>query len=484
VLDIRREQDIETLRSACLAYDHAVTVLTEHVESLAQRLAELEDFDAAQAALDLPDLTPPTAPAAESETEPAVNPKPRDRPATPGHGPTPQPELPIEVKQYELDELPDCDVCGGTMEVMEGQCEEAEEITVIERTLRIALNRRQKYRCRCNANIVTAPGPEKLVAGGRYSVDFALHVAVDKYCDHLPLERQVRRFARQGLDVTSQTLWDQLAALASHVEPTWRALLAGALAEPVLNVDETSWRMMGSKTNPKWTLFGLTSPRLAAYELVGSKSAAQARRILSGFRGTLVVDGYAVYPIVAELEKTIRIAHCWAHARRKFVDATDPPDAVSWIVERIRQLYEIEREIDGPFPGDGPTQGRRLALRNEKSRPLLEEIRDWAFQQGGLRRSAFGKALRYMLKHWDGLTVFVDDPRVPLDNNAAERALRGPVVGRKNFYGNRSKRGAKVAAILYTLIESAKLNGIDPAEYLGRAARSAIRGPGTVTLPF
>ncbi len=289
--------------------------------------------------------------------------------------------------------------------------------------------------------------------------------------------------ARQGLVVTSQTLWDQHAALAKHLEPTWKALCAEALAEQVLHVDETGWRMMGSKKNSKWALFGLTSPRVAAYHLVSSKSAATARKILKGFRGTLVVDGFAIYPIVAELEKNIRIAHCWAHADRKFKDAKDPPQAIRQIRRLIAKLYEIEREIEGPFPGDETSCAQRLSLRKEKSAPLIQEIRDWAFSQGGLKRSNFGKAVRYMLKHWDGLTLFLNNARIPLDNNAAERILRGPVVGRKNFYGNRSRRGAKVAAILYSLIETAKLNGTDPAILLRQAAHAAIKNPGAAVLP-
>ena len=201
------------------------------------------------------------------------------------------------------------------------------------------------------------------------------------------------------------------------------------------------------------------------------------------FGGTLVVDGFVIYPIVAELEKNIRIAHCWEHADRKFKDAKDPPGPVREIRSQIAKLYEIEREIEGPFPGDESACAQRLALRQEKSVPLIEEIRQWAFSQGGLKRSNFGKAVRYMLKHWDGLTLFLRNGLIPLDNNAAERILRGPVVGRKNFYGNRSRRGAKVAAILYSVIETAKLNGIEPAAVLRQTARAAIKNPGAIVIP-
>jgi hypothetical protein len=197
----------------------------------------------------------------------------------------------------------------------------------------------------------------------------------------------------------------------------------------------------------------------------------------------LVVDGYAVYPLLAK-SKELRIAHCWAHADRKFKECTDPPTQIAEIRALIAKLYEIERRVaGGPFPGDAAAQASRLRLRSGESAQVIQQIREWAFAQGGLRRSAFGKAVRYLLKHWDGLTLFLEDPRIPLDNNAAERALRGVVVGRKNYYGNRSKRGAKVAAILYSLIETAKLRGVEPSQYLKKAAIAAIESPGRVLLP-
>lgn len=458
--------------------------MTRKIEELVQELARLQGADAAQAALELPDLVIGVPEKTTEESEPETkDPPKKGKKKRRGHGPKSQPRLPLETIEHHVDSLPDCPACGGEMKAWNGQYEESEEITVVETTFKVQVHQRQKYRCKCHGAVITAPGPEKLIPGGRYSVDFAVHTAIEKFCDHLPLERQARRMDRYGLDVTSQTLWDQQAALAEHLEPIWRHFGTLALDEDVLHVDETGWRMMGSKTKPKWTLFGLTAPELAVYHLVDSKSAAAAHRILSGFQGTLVVDGYKVYPLVAEMEGNIRIAHCWAHADRKFKDAKDPPRAIAKIRGLIAKLYQIEREVEGPFPGDQAAQEQRQELRREQSSVVITEIRETAFEQGGLRRSAFGKALTYLLRHWAGLTMFLEDPRIALDNNAAERVLRGPVVGRKNFYGNRSKRGAKTAAILYSLIETAKLCGQEPAAYLREAAVAAIRKPGTVTLP-
>jgi len=166
------------------------------------------------------------------------------------------------------------------------------------------------------------------------------------------------------------------------------------------------------------------------------------------------------------------------------------PELSQTAVGLIKEPYAIEREVPAIEPGmpeEERVQRRKLRrqLRDEKSRPKVRELRDWAFEHRGsvLPRSKMGKAIAYMLNLWEGLTVFLDDPRVPLDNNAAERALRGVVVGRKNHYGSRSKRGTEVAALFYTLLETAKLSGVDPRTCLRQAAIRAINTPGTATLP-
>lgn len=487
MVDIESIHDPAQLRTVCRAYEASHRILVDRLARLSERVAQLEGLDAAQAALELPDLHLGLAesPLAGEAAQPAQDEPAKPRKPQRGHGPTPQPKLPVETTFHRLTELPDCALCGEAMKLWLGQFEESEEITVVETSFKIALHQREKYRCPCcQASVVTAPGPDKLIPGGRYSIEFAVHTATEKFCDHIPLSRQTRRMQRRDLKVTTQTLWDQQAALADHLEPTWKRLWDLALAEEILHADETGWKMMGSKKKPTWTLFGLTAPHLAVYHLASTKSTQAVRDILTGFQGTLVVDGYKVYPIVAELEGSMQIAHCWAHADRKFKDAKDPPRAISEIRGLIAKLYEIEREVSGPFPGDAAAQKTRLELRSKKSVKVIADLRKKAFTFGGLRRSDFGKALRYMLKHWDGLTLFLNDPRIALDNNAAERVLRGPVVGRKNFYGNRSKRGARTTAILYSLIETAKLCGQDPSAYLRAAAVAAIRRPGTVTLPF
>lgn len=166
---------------------------------------------------------------------------------------------------------------------------------------------------------------------------------------------------------------------------------------------------------------------------------------------------------------------------RKFRDTAENDSRNLWMLEKIGDLYERERELVLESEGD---RARHLELRKERLKPLLDAIHEWALAQGGLRRSDFGKAVAYVLSHWAGLTKLLDDATIPLDNNPAERALRGLVVGRKNHYGSRSPRGAEVSSLFYSLIGTARLRGVDPAAYLRQAVHAALAKPGTISLPL
>ena len=239
---------------------------------------------------------------------------------------------------------------------------------------------------------------------------FAVGVAVAKYADHLPLERQVRMMAREGLLVESQTLWDQLNALAHHLEPTYEALGRRALEAPVINVDETRWAIMGSAKPAAGTVWTVRTPTESFYRILPGKSTDEGRQVLAGYRGIAVVDGFAVYEVLARDGPGFTLAHCWAHAKRKFGDIAEQwPVACDEIAALIGELYAIERDVPGPFPGDAEAQALRHQLRHERSRLVLDRIWHWATVQVGLPRSDFGKAVRYMLERWDGLTRFLTD---------------------------------------------------------------------------
>ena len=219
-----------------------------------------------------------------------------------------------------------------------------------------------------------------------------------------------------------------------------------------------------------------------------------AAKMLGEYERVVMTDGYATYDALVKNGKAnanLTIAHCWAHARRKFIEAEDAyPELSEQVIAMIKDLYVIEKKLPRLMSDTTESEREKLLelrhkIRQQESRPKIDEIRNWAFESVPitLPESKMGKALAYMLKLWRGLTVFLDNPEVPLDNNAAERALRGVVVGRKNHYGSRSKRGSEVAALFYTIMETAKLSGIDARAYLREAATRAIKDPGAITLP-
>ena len=306
----------------------------------------------------------------------------------------------------------------------------------------------------------------KLIPGGRYSVDFAVAVAVGKYLDHLPLARQVRQMARAGLRVDTQTLWDQLAALSRHLETTYAALVADVRAAPVVGADETTWQLMEPGRSKTWYVWALTRPDAVAYRLRRSRSAATAAEVLGPYQGVVMCDGYAAYRALAKRGATDRagptltLVHCWAHVRRQFLEAEPHYPQAAELLDLIGQLYATEATVQAEAAGDARAV---VAGREARVAPVVETIRQWVAGQRALPQSALGKALAYTTELW--------------------RALRGVAVGRKNHYGSRSERGTQVAALCSSLLESAKLAGVDPARYLAEATRRAIATPGTVTLP-
>ena len=483
------ERENEKLHAKVAALTHELARLRGDEASAAERqLAFLKELLAQREQA----LFGPSSEQRPRRPDPEAAPAPAPRR---GHGPKAQPELPHVEMVHVLDPADQtCPQCGGMLRPMAGQTEDADEITVVERRFVLVTHKRQKYRCACNGCVDTAPGPLRLTArpdvrGRRYAPEFAVEVAIGKYGDHLPLERQARVMRREGLDVASQTLWDQIEALATVLQPTYEALHQHVLAAPVIGADETWWRFMQGRAGKRWWAWSVTSADAVAYTILESRSQDAARQVLNGYGGIVLADGYGAYDALARAGPRFTLAHCWAHVRRKFVEAEPHyPAPCGEVLDLIGQLYAVERacpRLDGAMDEASRAEALRLraALRAEQSAPIVDEIRAWAHQQRALPESSLGKAIAYMLGLWPGLTRFLDDPRIPLDNNATERGLRGMVVGRKNHYGSRSQRGTEVAALFYSLIESAKLCGVEPKAYLLHATRAALATPGTVTLP-
>ena len=494
MVNVAQESNIDILRQVALLALRENSTLHERVEKLMAEVSKLRGDTPEQLELELAELREMLAARNRQLFGKSSEKRPRstalleadqeEEKLQTGHGPTEQKQIECVEKMHELaPEDQQCDQCGGELSEMGDQSEDSEEISVVERRFVVVRHRRQKYRCRCNATVKTAPGPPKLIPGGRYSPEFAVEIAIGKYLDHLPLERQVRILERQGLSVTSQTLWDQIDALARHLEPSYKALGKAILDSPVIHADETRWPLLSEKPSPWWA-WCVASETGVFYRILGSRSAKAAQSVLSGYQGIVLCDGYKAYVSLSRGHPNFTLAHCWAHVRRKFLEAEAHYPTATQMLDWIGELYALERQVPW-IPGQETDERRsqRAQLRNEQARPLVEQMMHWAAHQSVLPRSSLGKAVGYLLERRSGLTRFLDDPRIPLDNNRVERAIRGPVVGRKNHYGSRSRRGTEVAAVLYSLIETAKLLGVEPHAYLLKATLAAIREPGTVTLP-
>ncbi len=483
---LEHEKDPEILRKAAILLEQENKRLVQKIVELTRELVALKGGGAEQIKLRIAELERQLAVrnrmlfgeksekrVGDEPVRPAPEQPEPPKPPQKGHGPKPQPKLPlVEVVHHhdEADRM--CPSCGGDLEEWKGQFEESEEVDVIERHFVIKKHKRQKYRCRCGGCVETAPAPLKLFEGARYSIDFAIEVATEKYCDHGPLERQVRKMAREGLDVDSQTLWDQIERVARLLWPAYIKLRPYILQKGVIGADETRWPLLGKKNDSsKWYAWALSTDDAVFYQIHEGRSAKVASQMLADYNGVVMCDGYGVYKSLAGKDEALMLAHCWSHVRRKYIGVEqDFPNEAKTALNLIRGLYAVDALCPkGPL-GDE----MRLALRKERSAPIIAELKSFAMNTPVVPESGLDGAIKYMAGLWSGLVRFLDDPRIPLDNNATERAQRGVVVGRKNHYGSRSKRGTEVAALFYSLVESAKLCGLDPKAYLRRAVIAAL----------
>lgn len=479
MLDIEHESDIERLRQLALLQKSQLERL---VAMLARKCAELQKLkggeDELQLTLKLLEDAQKQVAQAEQLARPRGGRGERDTSSEPqrGHGPTEQLELEQVQLLCELDDADRaCPQCGDQLQPLAGQFEISEMIDVVEVKYQLVQVERQKYVCKCGSAVETAPGPERAIAGGRYSLRFALKVAYDKYVAHLPLERQARLMAHAGLEVTSQTLWDQCWAATRLLEPTYDAIFKLLRASPVVGVDQTGWPDLEDKSLPPWQMWCVTAPGLVYHRICDDKSAATFTSLLGDYHGWVVADALGTHDAGAKHCRGVKLAACWAHVLRRFRDAVaDHPEAqimLAW----IQDLYRIDQKAS-----DLEERGR---LRSTESQAVLDKMRAWLLEQQHPKSTTIGGAVRYTLRQWGRLTAFVQDPVVWLDNNPTERALRGPVVGRRNHFGSKSVRGTEMAAILYTLVETAKVCGLDPIAYLLEVATRARRTPGAALLP-
>jgi transposase len=503
MIDVTTEQDPERLRTIADVALRENALLRRRITTLVGRLAKAEGVEQAELlAAEIAELTGQLNRALDDHSIDGRSERRRDdekedrdsnrstnSDAQTGHGPTAQPDLEVEQEVLELDEADKiCPECGGVLGEIEGQYEESELIDVVDVTYKLRKVKRQKYRCdnSCCQHIDTALGTDdRLVDGGRYSVDFGVSVVEGKYLLHLPLHRQAKHMRLNGLRITPQTLCDQVLRIAEMLEPSWHALYALQMDQDVLGADESRWRLMdGTKAKPQ--IIGTASEQAIWYGFEMNKTAETVDAILADFEGWLIVDGLSVYPAVHQRRHDgyingtrdgppFRMANCWVHARRYYIKAEPDFPQADEMLELIAKLYRVV--------GGAERHGIRGPVRKQWVQCLLDAMKAWMLEARPAAGSSLERAIKYMQNHWRGLTRFVDHPEVWLDNNATERALRAPILGRKNHYGSKSERGMKAAAILYSLIETCQLVGVNPRDYLREAVYRAKANPDDAYLP-
>lgn len=351
----------------------------------------------------------------------------------------------------------------------------SERLDIVPAQLRVLVTRRPKYGCRaCESVVVQAPAPARLIEGGLPTEGTVAQVLVSKYADHLPLYRQAQIYARQGLDLDRSTLADWVGRAAFMLRPVHERLLTVLKGSAKLFADETTAPVLDpgrgrTKTGQLWAYarddrpWRGTDPPGVAYVYAPDRKADRPISHLAGFKGTLQVDGYGGYRALAERGE-VTLAFCWAHVRRRFYElaAAGPAPIASEALQRIAKLYAIESDIRGRSADE------RQAARQEKSRPLIDDLEPWLRGKLALisQKTKLAEAIRYALSRWEGLTRFIDDGCIEIDSNVVERAIRPIALNRKNALFAGSDGGAEHWAVIASLIETCKLIGVEPQAYL------------------
>jgi transposase len=385
-------------------------------------------------------------------------------------GPLPE-HLPRQTQKHEPKESA-CPDCGGKLSKL-GE-DVSEVLEYVPASFFVVRHVRPKFSCTKCDHIVQASAPSRPIERGVAGPGLLAHVLVSKYADHLPLYRQSEIYARQGIELGRSTLADWVGGTSQLLEPLIEVLRRYVTASGKLHADDTPVPVLApgngkTKTGRLWTYVrddrpaGDTTAPAVWFAYSPDRKGEHPERHLREFCGTLQADAYAGFNQLYENGR-IQEAACWAHVRRKFYDLQQAHASAvaSEALERIAALYGIEKEIRGR-----PAEERRQ-IRNARARPLLESLRQWfeATLPKLSCKSDTTAAIRYALSRWDALLRYSNDGNIEIDNNAAERALRAVALGRKNYLFAGSDTGGERAAAIYSLIGSAKLNGLDPEAYL------------------
>jgi len=387
--------------------------------------------------------------------------------------------LPVETVTYTLEDGEQiCPCCGGLLHEM--STETRSEIAIVPPQVKVIRHVRQVYACRhCERNelktpILTAPMPKPVYPGSLASPSILAHVMCQKYVDSLPLHRQEQQFARLGYTLSRQTMANWMIYGAEQwLMPVVAAMKAYLLKQDVLHADETTLQVLrepgksAESTSYLWLYrTGRGTHPAVVYDYQRTRGGEHPRNFLTGFKGYLHVDGYPGYHKVTG----VTLVGCWAHARRKYDEALkaapeakgNPETVAAQGLAYCNQLFAIERELKEATPQE------RHKARAERSRPVLDAYYAWLRQQKSrtMPKSLIGQAIAYSLNQWEKLTAFLKDGVLEIDNNRSERSIKPFVIGRKNWLFSNTPRGAAASAAIYSVIETAKENGLHPFRYL------------------
>ena len=388
-------------------------------------------------------------------------------------------DIPVEIVEHELPESEQaCPQCGESLHVM-GRETIRKELVIIPARVKIREHVRNTYACRhCEQTnttvpVIQAPVPKAVIPGGFASPEAVAHVMTQKFVMGVPLYRQEQEWQRQGIKLSRQTISNWvIRATENWLVPIYEALKTQLLSREVLHADETTLQVLrepGKTAQSKSYMWlyrtgGDAETPIVLYEYQPDRKALRAQEFLKPFQGYLHADGYEGYH---RLQDSIKVVGCWAHARRKFDEALkSAPEqgregSLSLAGKRYcDRLFDLERNFAGL------SADQRYARRQEASKPLMEEFFAWAETSGALPKTLIGKAVHYLLSQRKYLERYLLDGRLEISNNRAERSMKPFVIGRKNWLFANTPSGAKASAVAYSIIETAKENGLNPFDYL------------------
>lgn len=391
------------------------------------------------------------------------------------------PNVPVREINLTIDPAPGCTSCGKQMSDS-GMTEDSEQLNVIQKKYEILKYKRSVYRCSCQSCMKTTELPPRIIDGSSYSDDMVLDVVLSKYCDLIPIERYAQMAARGGvMGIPPNSLIDLTHKFALFVKGVYWLIEDGCLKARVLKADETPHRMLEGSDKRSWYLWGFSTEKLCFLECHNTRSGDVASQMLVNSKcEVLLSDVYSGYhkaigvanaQRLSEQKTLIINANCNAHARRYFFKARDRYPEANYYLEIYQKIYALNTESKGKPPDEILKYRLQMQVHFESMRnQAMEELVRYP------KGNKYEKALGYFLNNYDGLTVFLKDADVDIDNNAQERLLRSHVVGRKTWYGTHSEQGAETAAILFSIVETCKLNGVNPREYFPALIKDLLDG--------